>query len=91
MLVKSRTSGSHVDDLETFAALCRYHMNLNPAKCTFRVMPKKFLRFMMLRQEIEANPKKVQAMRQMGAPMTVKCSGSQEGLPPSVKAANGSS
>ena len=48
MLVKSRKGDDHLDDLkETFNTLRSYNMKLNPSKCAFRVMAKKFLRFMV--------------------------------------------
>ena len=38
MLVKSKTSGDHSDDLEeAFAVIRKYGMKLNPKKCTFGV------------------------------------------------------
>lgn len=43
MLVKNHSSRSHVDDLETFAILCKYQMKLNLAKCVFEVTSRKFL------------------------------------------------
>lgn len=60
MLVKSYALGNHIDDLkEIFTTLHRYKMKLNPDKCTFRVMSRKFLRFMVSLQESEANEKKI--------------------------------
>lgn len=47
-------------------------MKLDLAKCAFGITSDKFLRFMVLHQEIKANPKKTQAIRQMEAPKTVK-------------------
>lgn len=77
MLVKSHTSVNHIDDLEeTFTVLHKYHIKLNPTKCTFRVISRKFLGFMVSHQGIEANLKKIQAMRQISA--HEKCSGSRE-------------
>jgi hypothetical protein len=36
VVVKTKLSGTLLDDLkETFANLRRYHMKLNPEKCTF--------------------------------------------------------
>jgi hypothetical protein len=38
VVVKTKQSGTLLDDLkETFANLRRYHMKLNPEKCTFCV------------------------------------------------------
>ena len=48
MLMKSRKAELHLDDLrETFDALKRYQMRLNPTKCVFRVSSGKFLGFMV--------------------------------------------
>lgn len=52
--------------------LCRYQMKLNLAKCAFGVMSSKFLRFMVSHRGIEANPEKIQPIRQMGAQKAVK-------------------
>ena len=48
MLVKSIREDDHLDDLkETFDTLRSYNMKLNPNKCAFRVMARKFLGFMV--------------------------------------------
>ena len=48
MLVKSKDEANHLDDLkETFSALCKYNMKLNPAKSVFVVASEKFLGFMV--------------------------------------------
>ena len=48
MLVKSLDEGKHLDNLqETFNTLRRYNMKLNPSKCTFGVVSRKFLGFMV--------------------------------------------
>ena len=48
MLMKSLDEGKHLDDLqETFNTLRRYNMKLNPSKCAFGVVLRKFLRFMV--------------------------------------------
>ena len=48
MLMKSRKAELHLDDLrETFDALKRYQMRLNPTKCVFGVSSGKFLGFMV--------------------------------------------
>lgn len=56
LLVKSRDSMQHLDDLrEAFVVLRQFKMKLNPAKCTFRVGSRKFLRFMVSKRGIEAD------------------------------------
>ena len=48
MLVKSKDKANHLDDLkETFSALRKYNMKLNPAKLFFTVALGKFLGFMV--------------------------------------------
>jgi BarA-like signal transduction histidine kinase len=73
MLVKSKKDENHLADLkETFQALRRYNMKLNPAKCVFGVSSGKFLGFMVLQHGIEANPDKIKAILEMSPPKTVK-------------------
>ena len=73
MLVKSKEELAHLDDLrETFTTLRQYQMKLNPSKCAFRVISRKFLRFMVSQRGIEVNPKKVRAILDMTSPKTVK-------------------
>ena len=73
MLVKSQATKDHVADLkEAFATLRRYKMKLNPTKCAFGVTSGKFLEFMVLERGIEANPKKIRALKQMCPPKTIK-------------------
>ena len=60
MLVKSKEELAHLDDLkEMFATLRQYQMKLNPSKCVFGVVSRKFLGFMVSQRGIEANPEKV--------------------------------
>uniref|UniRef100_A0A2N9IZI8 Uncharacterized protein n=1 Tax=Fagus sylvatica TaxID=28930 RepID=A0A2N9IZI8_FAGSY len=73
MLVKSKKDDDHLADLkETFQALRRYNMKLNPAKCVFGVSSGKFLGFMVSQRGIEANPDKIKAILEMSPPKTVK-------------------
>ncbi|KAG1362038.1 putative mitochondrial protein [Cocos nucifera] len=73
MLVKSRASADHLADLEeTFGALRKHKMKLNPTKCAFGVTSGKFLGFMVSRRGIEANPQKIRAIRKMTTPKTIK-------------------
>ena len=73
MLVKSTTMEHHLRDLkETFSDFRLYNMKLNLNKCTFRVEARKFLRFMVSRRGIEANPEKVRAILKMPSPKSVK-------------------
>uniref|UniRef100_A0A2N9FLD8 Uncharacterized protein n=1 Tax=Fagus sylvatica TaxID=28930 RepID=A0A2N9FLD8_FAGSY len=73
MLVKSKKDDDHLADLkETFQALRRYNMKLNPAKCVFGVSSGKFLGFVVSQRGIEANPDKIKAILEMTPPKTVK-------------------
>ena len=73
MLVKSLQKEDHIIDLrETFALFRKYNMNLNLAKCTFRVGSGKFLGFMVNNRGIEANPTKVQALLDLQSLKIVK-------------------
>ena len=48
MLVKSLRENDHLNDLqETFDTLRSYNMKLNPSKCAFGVIARKFLGFMV--------------------------------------------
>ena len=60
MHVKSKVDLTHLDDFrEIFTTLRPYQMKLNPSKCAFGVVSRKFLGFMMSQRGIEANLKKV--------------------------------
>ena len=47
-------------------------MKLNLTKCVFAVASRKFLRFMVSQQGIEANPDKVKEIIKVKSPKTVK-------------------
>ncbi|XP_024028934.1 uncharacterized protein LOC112093845 [Morus notabilis] len=73
MLVKSMKTEDHVEDLRRmFSVLRTYKMKLNPHKCAFGVASGKFLGFMVSSRGIEANPKKIQALLDMGSPRKPK-------------------
>lgn len=73
MVVKTRRGRSHLEDLrETFSILTEYGLKLNPIKCTFGVKFRKFLGFMMLEHDIEANPRKIEAVMALAKPRCVK-------------------
>ena len=60
MLVKSIEADRHITDLEeVFGELHKYQMKFNPNKCTFRVILKKFLDFLITQRRIKANPEKI--------------------------------
>lgn len=73
MLVKSTKKENHISDLETtFQVFRKYKIKLNTAKCTFKVSSDKFLRFLVNYRGIEANLEKIEALRNVRAPTTVK-------------------
>ena len=47
-------------------------MRLNPKKCTYGVRSKKFLGYMISKDEIKAIPDKVKAMIDMASPRSIK-------------------
>ncbi|KAL0355373.1 UNVERIFIED_CONTAM: hypothetical protein Sradi_3984200 [Sesamum radiatum] len=68
-LVKSRQMDQYLADLaKTFSTLRKYHMKLNPSKCTLGVRYGKFLRYLVTGKRIEVNPKKIQAIQEMKPP-----------------------
>jgi hypothetical protein len=63
-VVKLEKRGDLLDDLkETFDNLHKYKMMLNPKKCVFSVSSEKLLDYMISFWEINANPKKVEAIK----------------------------
>ena len=73
MLVKSMESVNHTHDLhEAFETLKQYEMKLNLIKCAFEVSSRKFLGYVVSNREIEANPKKIQAILEMQFLKTTK-------------------
>ena len=73
MLVKSTKEASHLDNLcETFDTLRLHNMKLNPHKCVFGVVLRKFLGFMVSQCGVKANPHKVQAIVEIASLKNVK-------------------
>ncbi|CAA0840378.1 Uncharacterized mitochondrial protein AtMg00860, partial [Striga hermonthica] len=73
ILVKSRSSISHVEDLrETFTTLRTFGMKLKPSKCAFGVRAGRFLGYIVTERGIEANKDKVQAILDMAPPKNVR-------------------
>ena len=56
----------------TFANLQRFNIRLNPEKCVFGVPKGKLLGYIMSEHDIEANPKKITAISNMGPIHSVK-------------------
>ena len=73
MLVKSIWEDDHLDDFkETFDTLRSYNIKLNPNKCAFGVMTRKFLGFLVSQKGIRVNRDKVKATMELTSPKNVK-------------------
>ena len=73
MLVKSKEAKDHVQDLrEIFEQMRQYNFKLNPEKCTIGVASGKFLGCIVSKEGIQVDPEKVQAVRDMPIPATIK-------------------
>src|SRR4051812_41070828 len=73
IFIKTYNANMLLDDLrETFAALNKYIIKLNPKKCAFGVPAGKLLGYMVSARGIKANLEKVQAIARMQEPTDVK-------------------
>jgi ribonuclease HI len=73
MVVKSKLSQNHLEDLtETFRILRLHKLKLNASKCVFRVGSGKFLGFMVSHRGIEINPDQIKAIQELRAPQSHK-------------------
>jgi hypothetical protein len=73
VVVKTTKQDQLIADLaETFTNLREYQWKLNPTKCVFGVPSGLLLGFMVKHQGIEANPVKVDAIRNMAKPYCKK-------------------
>jgi hypothetical protein len=73
IIVKTRKGHNLVEDLkETFADLRKVNIKLNPAKYAFGVPSRRLLGFLVSHCEIEANPDKVEAIKDMCLPRNLK-------------------
>ena len=73
IVIKTYKADTLLDDQrETFAALNKYRIKLNPKNCAFGVPVGKLLGYMVSARGIEANPKKVQAIARMQEPTDKK-------------------
>ena len=73
MVVTSLVKDQHVANLEElFTTIAKYKLKLNPEKCVFGVEADKFLRSLLTRRGIEANPEKCDAIIAMRIPISVK-------------------
>ncbi|XP_074301010.1 uncharacterized protein LOC141632357 [Silene latifolia] len=73
MVVKSKQAEQHMAHLEnTFEILRKYHMKLNPLKCTFGVSSGKFLGYLVTQRGIEASTEQIRAVLQLESPQKPK-------------------
>jgi hypothetical protein len=73
VVIKTRNPDDLIADLEEmFNSLRRFQWKLNPTKCIFGVPSGKLLEFIISNRGIEANPVKITAITDMGAPATIK-------------------
>src|SRR3954470_1745801 len=73
IVIKIYSANTILDDLrETFAALNKYRIKVNPKKCVFGVPAGKLLGYMVSTRGIKANPEKVQAIGRMQEPTNIK-------------------
>ena len=73
MLVKSIKAELHIAHLaESFQVLKNYNMKLNPTKCAFGVLVRKFLGFIVNNRGIKAIPDKIKAVLDMQSPSNTK-------------------
>jgi hypothetical protein len=73
IVIKTRNPDDLIADLEeTFNSLRRFWWKLNSTKCIFGVPSGKLLGFIVSNWGIEANPVKITAITDMGAPATIK-------------------
>src|SRR3954466_7293204 len=73
IVLKTYDANTLLDDLrETFAALNKYRMKLNPKKCAFGMPDGKLIGYMVFARGIEANPEKVQAIARMQEPTDIR-------------------
>ena len=65
--------GALLEDLkETFENLRRFQINLNPAKCVFKVPAGQLLGFLVSERGIECNPMKIKAIETMKKPTRLR-------------------
>jgi hypothetical protein len=69
VVITTRSKSTQIDDLrETFDSLDKYHLKLNPTKCSFGVPAGQLLGFLVTARGIKANPEKIQAILIMAKP-----------------------
>ena len=73
MLIKSKGLDDHLVDLEeNFLVMKHNKVRINPTKCAFKVIARKFLGFMLIKMGIEVNLVKCKAILEMRRPTIAK-------------------
>jgi hypothetical protein len=73
VVIKSSGFDSHMDDLRlAFEKMKKYGLRMNPLKCDFSVLARKFLGFIVHENRIEVDPKKIHAIRRVKEPTCKK-------------------
>ena len=73
MIVKSKDRGSHTTNLiKFFERIKEYRLRLNPQQCTFGVIARKLLGFLVSDGGIEVDPSKIKAILEMPPPKSGK-------------------
>ncbi|GJW54171.1 hypothetical protein Tco_0098256 [Tanacetum coccineum] len=81
MVIKSMDEEDMLADIqETFERLQMINMKLNPKKCSFGMEEGQFLRYIVSKQGIKANPVKIQALTSLERPKTIKEDASKKGF-----------
>jgi hypothetical protein len=73
IVIKSATHKSHSADLRlAFERMHRYGLKMNPLKCAFRVLARKFLGFIIHDKVTEIDPKRIEKIKGVQAPACKK-------------------
>ena len=73
MVVKSKQTSRHLNDLgSVFSVLRKHKLRLNASKCSFGIGLGKFLVYMITYQGIEVNPDQIKVINDMYSPRNPK-------------------
>ena len=73
MVVKSKQTSRHLNDLgSVFSVLRKHKLRLNASKCSFGVGLGKFLVYMITYRGIEVNPDQIKVINDMHSPQNPK-------------------
>ena len=72
-LIKSRSLDNHLVNLEeNFIVMKNNEVRINPAKCSFKVITRKFLIFMLIERGIKVNPHKYKVILEIRSLTIIK-------------------